>query len=50
MSEAVKDYTFITDWLAGELWDCEAREIIEFVCQISRTDAHRCWKHMETRH
>ena len=39
--EAIRGYTFITDWLAGEFWHCELRDIAEFVRQTSRTDAHR---------
>ena len=39
-SAAVRGYAFITDWISGEFWHCEPGETIEFVCQISRTDAH----------
>ena len=48
-SEAVRGYTFITDWLAGE-FGIANRDITEFVCQTSQTDAHRRWKRMVTRH
>ena len=40
-SEVVRGDTFIMGWLAGGFWHCEPRDITEFVCQISRTDAHR---------
>ena len=46
-SEAVRAYSFMTDWLAGEFWHCERRVIVEFPVRPHkpmRIDAGSKWR------